>query len=168
MHRWPAGRQRSRIIPARAGFTWLRLRSGMDRMWGIIPARAGFTYATAANDNVSKDHPRSRGVYFRLFTVNMILGGSSPLARGLPLLTHLRSSSRRIIPARAGFTHHHQDPPGHRRDHPRSRGVYGTMCAHCVTLNGSSPLARGLLPRDKVSGALIRIIPARAGFTTGT
>ena len=32
-----------------------------------------------------KDHPRSRGVYSRLFSNLMICAGSSPLARGLPV-----------------------------------------------------------------------------------
>ena len=51
----------------------------------------------------------------------------------------------RIIPARAGFTPCASDWPGHRADHPRTRGVYwiGTQSG---------------LPS-------LWIIPARAGFT---
>ena len=53
-------------------------------------------------------------------------------------------------------------------DHPRSRGVYRV---HVIVLplgKGSSPLARGLLrPRCRRCGKS-RIIPARAGFTSGS
>ena len=52
--------------------------------------------------------------------------------------------SRRIIPARAGFTTdpQHADRPG--ADHPRSRGVYDHGRLRRGTMGGSSPLARGL------------------------
>ena len=93
--------------------------------------------------------------------------GSSPLARGLPIV-------KRLVPR--DF-----------KDHPRSRGVYlGGGCLTCSFRTGSSPLARGLLvvwllwvrrladhPRSRGvynlgpegSRTLLWIIPARAGFT---
>ncbi|ERH20867.1 hypothetical protein HMPREF1979_03277 [Actinomyces johnsonii F0542] len=49
----------------------------------IIPARAGFTDVDAGRGGALPDHPRSRGVYL---TGNLGYGnvrGSSPLARGL-------------------------------------------------------------------------------------
>ena len=51
-------------------------------------------------------------------------------------------------------------------DHPRSRGVYAALAGDLRDGLGSSPLARGL--RLGVAGVLIhiRIIPARAGFTS--
>ena len=52
-----------------------------------------------------------------------------------------------------------------RKDHPRSRGVYGNGAVIAGRLDGSSPLARGLL---RFCGRLpdgSGIIPARAGFT---
>ena len=51
---------------------------------GIIPARAGFTMRTATGRSPLRDHPRSRGVYFRYGRGGVQPGG--------------------IIPARAGFT----------------------------------------------------------------
>ena len=52
-------------------------------------------------------------------------------------------------------------------DHPRSRGVYPVSHGEPDTLEGSSPLARGL-PRPLPPGRhRVRIIPARAGFTVG-
>ena len=53
------------------------------------------------------------------------------------------------------------------KDHPRSRGVYSTPLGVMPLKNGSSPLARGLHPRDERDRVLPRIIPARAGFTRG-
>ena len=52
-------------------------------------------------------------------------------------------------------------------DHPRSRGVYGAPQNSKVPGVGSSPLARGLLLRRLPGARFARIIPARAGFTTG-
>ena len=93
--------------------------------------------------------------------------GSSPLARGL------RSSCRRlllacrIIPARAGFTWGRRWWRGASRDHPRSRGVYLRSMVQGLTGIGSSPLARGLRAEAGTQLKVMRIIPARAGFTLG-
>ena len=70
----------------------------------IIPARAGFTPHLPALDAGRADHPRSRGVYTRCIRWPMRWAGSSPLARGLPLRAMNHNVTRRIIPARAGFT----------------------------------------------------------------
>ena len=51
------------------------------------------------------DHPRSRGVYSGGTGHIAMVTGSSPLARGLPLLARPAPRRQRIIPARAGFTH---------------------------------------------------------------
>ena len=111
----------------------------------IIPARAGFTNPARRAAFKTSDHPRSRGVY-----AVMIFKGAVPSG---------------IIPARAGFTRRIRGPPGSGRDHPRSRGVYTrTSVAPCVPC-GSSPLARGLLGLLPGLGVVVRIIPARAGFT---
>ena len=71
--------------------------------------------------------------------------GSSPLARGL----------------------HHTcaAPPPQSWDHPRSRGVYGDLRRTMSVNGGSSPLARGLRRRKGIIQIMVRIIPARAGFT---
>ena len=72
---------------------------------GIIPARAGFTMRWTAAGPPTADHPRSRGVYLDGGRLGLPCGGSSPLARGLPLISQLNASPPGIIPARAGFTH---------------------------------------------------------------
>ncbi|ERH20713.1 hypothetical protein HMPREF1979_03283, partial [Actinomyces johnsonii F0542] len=70
----------------------------------------------------------------------------------------------RIIPARAGFTITPAGQRSMRRDHPRSRGVYKHGVMPILALEGSSPLARGLLSCQVPKWAPTGIIPARAGF----
>ena len=132
---------------------------------GIIPARAGFTPTCAALSAGATDHPRSRGVYPQLCQPSLLCLGSSPLARGLPVLRRVLDWRPGIIPARAGFTPSGSPTTGRARDHPRSRGVYAWPPVSQETRSGSSPLARGLpgflLTHAQSNG----IIPARAGFT---
>ena len=70
-----------------------------------------------------------------------------------------------IIPARAGFTRTGRAIGASSWDHPRSRGVYPTVCVRPLGLAGSSPLARGLLLGLSDNVTYVGIIPARAGFT---
>ena len=111
------------------------------------------------------DHPRSRGVYWRVQRARYARQGSSPLARGLQDDRSDLSLGPRIIPARAGFTA--SLPPGRhpRTDHPRSRGVYSGMTRKTAVRRGSSPLARGLRRVRQPTSPGTGIIPARAGFT---
>ena len=113
----------------------------------IIPARAGFT--PGRSPAISRPP------------------GSSPLARGLPMQYIADQCGARIIPARAGFTQ--GDLPAAQRgpDHPRSRGVYRGRHPGAGLLQGSSPLARGLPQEFLQRNVVVRIIPARAGFTDG-
>ena len=109
--------------PLARGLHQARLRRpGLRR---IIPARAGFTWASWACAPGRADHPRSRGVYSLSRCSASAAVGSSPLARGLPMEASLGTMTRRIIPARAGFTAFRGASPLTHRDHPRSRGVYG-------------------------------------------
>ena len=131
----------------------------------IIPARAGFTWSPISGRCRPADHPRSRGVYQFLIMAWHREYGSSPLARGLPVQVQRRQDHRRIIPARAGFTPAEGRCPWRRRDHPRSRGVYQRTMLRRSLRAGSSPLARGLPPHPAEQHCTGRIIPARAGFT---
>ena len=92
--------------------------------------------------------------------------GSSPLARGLRHCSPPLGRRCRIIPARAGFTFLPPRREGKRPDHPRSRGVYRPLSSWSARYMGSSPLARGLRNMIALRGAVVGIIPARAGFTT--
>ena len=173
------------IIPARAGFTSAvcpgRARRagssplarglrgaarggvGSDR---IIPARAGFTHQSGGCGPASGDHPRSRGVYSGTKWCMPGNRGSSPLARGLQVITIMVVVIGRIIPARAGFTPEASRTGRPGTDHPRSRGVYSTCPMLTFRLVGSSPLARGLHNYLRTGDTDIGIIPARAGFTS--
>ena len=149
--------------PLARGLRPFPLFSGRGRR--IIPARAGFTSPCRTLEWRRPDHPRSRGVYRHYSLDHAFFSGSSPLARGLRRNVCARKRRLRIIPARAGFTAH---PPTSCRpppDHPRSRGVYSNQTRMVISRRGSSPLARGLHFRLDGSIVLIRIIPARAGFT---
>ena len=143
----------------------LREATPRSRGAGIIPARAGFTRPRARRAAGDRDHPRSRGVYVAPAGRRPRRGGSSPLARGLPVASPGVPGLEWIIPARAGFTGEAVGDVGHGADHPRSRGVYASSHARVGSASGSSPLARGLLG---VVGSAVGgdgIIPARAGFT---
>ena len=133
---------------------------------GIIPARAGFTCPRAPHHRVPADHPRSRGVYCIKRGAEFFYAGSSPLARGLPMVPDSRRKSDGIIPARAGFTNFLAISPSPRPDHPRSRGVYGVAALPPLLTTGSSPLARGLPEPGASQREVAGIIPARAGFTS--
>ena len=119
----------------------------------------------APHGRMSPDHPRSRGVYRPSRPATAASGGSSPLARGLRPPELPQGHRPGIIPARAGFTPPRNRQPTALKDHPRSRGVYTTTCATTGRWSGSSPLARGLRPRNRGSARDPGIIPARAGFT---
>ena len=134
---------------------------------GIIPARAGFTDDGHNPGPADWDHPRSRGVYSGRSTYVSQHAGSSPLARGLRLGAAEADRPRGIIPARAGFTCGPLGGSFHYWDHPRSRGVYGSLVSSSAVYTGSSPLARGLRTTDTTPGRPTGIIPARAGFTQG-
>ena len=134
----------------------------------IIPARAGFTPDGVRVLGADRDHPRSRGVYGFAPPLERIFRGSSPLARGLPGQVQAVEGAQGIIPARAGFTRRSGTAMSLSSDHPRSRGVYPGHAHRAQAVGGSSPLARGLLPLQPPLRELSRIIPARAGFTLST
>ena len=114
---------------------------------------------------MDRDHPRSRGVYLPSSVEACIDAGSSPLARGLRIVSLIIVIPFGIIPARAGFTVRMVTLALLSTDHPRSRGVY-CVCVVLVCVRvGSSPLARGLPIGTARIPAPRRIIPARAGFT---
>ena len=134
----------------------------------IIPARAGFTTTTCPTTGPCSDHPRSRGVYPSDWQTWTLQDGSSPLARGLHAHVQGELDQGRIIPARAGFTRPWESSTRACTDHPRSRGVYRVPVGEAERPPGSSPLARGLLRSAPDSESVWGIIPARAGFTSGS
>ena len=73
--------------------------------------------------------------------------------------------SPRFIPARAGNTPCRLNKRFLAAVHPRSRGEYDKFANVPNFFGGSSPLARGILPRVAHDVAGRRFIPARAGNT---
>ena len=133
---------------------------------GLIPARAGNTACVARKFAGSRAHPRSRGEHSTLCGSKITGAGSSPLARGTPESCADGPGYRGLIPARAGNTCVHAMSCRFPRAHPRSRGEHFILSARLLWRMGSSPLARGTPPSVTPGGALIGLIPARAGNTT--
>ena len=112
-----------RFIPAGAGNTPAR-RSGQASVigssplargtpisglydasvWRFIPAGAGNTVLAPAGVIGFAVHPRWRGEHVGLFRFFVTLRGSSPLARGTPLMVDFCVMVTRFIPAGAGNT----------------------------------------------------------------
>ena len=131
----------------------------------IIPARAGFTLPRSSSADPGWDHPRSRGVYRSNPSIPPQHNGSSPLARGLQEAGQARPLGGRIIPARAGFTASYSVRFAATSDHPRSRGVYGSLRALAAERGRIIPARAGFTAPGIVCIPRPRIIPARAGFT---
>ena len=131
----------------------------------IIPALAGNTSASRRAVASTRDHPRSRGEYVPRSDSASVIGGSSPLSRGI--LEHHQQGfpGPRIIPALAGNTRCVTPDCLSRSDHPRSRGEYRGDWRDQDTVFGSSPLSRGILWRRLPRRHRLRIIPALAGNT---
>ena len=106
-----------------------------------------------------------RGVYADAALMALVAWGSSPHARGLPVLPKLNPEGNRIIPACAGFTAGVPGSGRGRPDHPRMRGVYPGYTPGRDVYHGSSPHARGLRRHTMCRSHLLGIIPACAGFT---
>ena len=134
----------TRLIPARAGNTWLRF---------------SFQHTPAA-------HPRSRGEHFMTLPTLLTDPGSSPLARGTHRVVLLRYFCTRLIPARAGNTCQFSGILRREAAHPRSRGEHTPLPCTVGFLPGSSPLARGTRNIEAEAVARVRLIPARAGNTS--
>ena len=131
----------------------------------IIPAHAGFTTQDKGCPRQVTDHPRTRGVYLWASRTPWSASGSSPHARGLLMGIKNTLVGIWIIPAHAGFTARRRRTSTLIRDHPRTRGVYGTLVVVTGEQTGSSPHTRGLRRHRPRPVEVLRIIPAHAGFT---
>ena len=132
---------------------------------GLIPARAGTTFIRRNQICLRRAHPRSRGDHTRSSRSERSISGSSPLARGPPVLLTSADPRTGLIPARAGTTSSETFTKLSPRAHPRSRGDHGKERIVIPVAAGSSPLARG---PPWVRGVVWRrrgLIPARAGTT---
>ena len=134
----------------------------------FIPARAGNTVWSARRFRWTSVHPRSRGEHQIPKFKRLTRTGSSPLARGTPVLLPLRPLVGRFIPARAGNTHVLGIEGDAKPVHPRSRGEHRAVARVGRSGAGSSPLARGTQANGARRPVPGRFIPARAGNTKGS
>ena len=93
--------------------------------------------------------------------------GSSPRVRGKQFKRRHQRRTRRIIPARAGQTLRNHGIPDQRTDHPRACGANDRNHSTTRSASGSSPRVRGKQMAALREELIRRIIPARAGQTTG-
>ena len=140
------------------------LAEGRNR-FRIIPARAGPTGPAHVHGLPDADHPRSCGANRTPRPRSSTLTGSSPLVRGQLAWSGLLHSGLRIIPARAGPTKASSNSCATATDHPRSCGANAIGQAFQPVADGSSPLVRGQPLPHPLAGSVVRIIPARAGPT---
>jgi len=93
----------------------------------------------------------------------VVARGSSPRARGTLGQRPDALIAQRFIPAGAGNAD--MELPGWMmsRVHPRGRGERVSICLHFDCSDGSSPRARGTLPRYRSASLPQRFIPAGAG-----
>ena len=157
---------------ARGTHSWTSALFGAPR---LIPARAGNTGSVRFEVPVGSAHPRSRGEHTLHLLPHAQHSGSSPLARGTPLLALGRLGAWcgssplargthgeverfachfRLIPARAGNTVMWRYCRVVMPAHPRSRGEHTLHEIHDSASTGSSPLARGTrarLPRIRAA-----------------
>ena len=132
---------------------------------GIIPACAGSTSQLARRSWDSRDHPRLRGEHAVWYVEHGFGVGSSPLARGAPVVLLRLVLPAGIIPACAGSTERADNRWSSSRDHPRLRGEHKTSGFASFSEMGSSPLARGARVALALGVLFDRIIPACAGST---
>ena len=133
----------------------------------IIPARAGQTQSMSMALSYMPDHPRACGANCILMPYMSMLHGSSPRVRGKPTIVNQSFTKSRIIPARAGQTRPLAVCSTVVADHPRACGANDVSPRDGGASDGSSPRVRGKLEHAVGDTAQIRIIPARAGQTSG-
>ena len=159
-----------RIVPSSAGSSPLARGTPEPRPAGVqrrrfIPARAGNTCPCRRSRSRRPVHPRSRGEHVLRAHHPRRRLGSSPLARGTQREGELHKRMHRFIPARAGNTLRPHSRSRLKAVHPRSRGEHRNAPISPDSAAGSSPLARGTLPGSGLVDAGRRFIPARAGNT---
>ena len=132
---------------------------------GITPACAGITVVVPSLIYASRDHPRVRGNYKRLYPADPLRLGSPPRARELRIFFCWIFLFRGITPACAGITLYSRRTRTRTWDHPRVRGNYWHIVASSFATSGSPPRARELLWLRTKGVQASGITPACAGIT---
>ncbi len=90
----------------------------------IIPTCAGNTFRQSSPGQTVRDHPHLRGEYWSSDCARAFVQGSSPPARGIPLMVGWLKVVFRIIPTCAGNTLCLTHTTKLLEDHPHLRGEY--------------------------------------------
>ena len=109
----------------------------------FIPAGAGNTDLDCTACALPSVHPRGRGEHQTTVPLTVPYDGSSPRARGTPLVAVKNQRRARFIPAGAGNTALVHSSPIPRAVHPRGRGEHLLRIKVRRGPRGSSPRARG-------------------------
>ena len=132
----------------------------------ITPARAGKTLIRLRRISTSWDHPRACGENAARRRCPPFSCGSPPRVRGkLDCFPHRRLRSR-ITPARAGKTRQANRADDASTDHPRACGENQRLDKVQTAEVGSPPRVRGKRRQLHMRRQEIRITPARAGKTS--
>ena len=132
----------------------------------FIPAGAGNTPSAPRPIRVRSVHPRGRGEHGTNTPRASRPIGSSPRARGTPIIQAGEPAVDRFIPAGAGNTRSRSPPRFAESVHPRGRGEHTYGFARGAEYFGSSPRARGTPTGTGNITLSGRFIPAGAGNTT--
>ena len=109
----------------------------------IIPAYAGSTWTRSRSGSGNGDHPRIRGEHTAVSIAKGEAGGSSPHTRGARRPGRENEIRERIIPAYAGSTAFARLREVVDEDHPRIRGEHVGCQVVLLAVVGSSPHTRG-------------------------
>ncbi len=131
----------------------------------FIPAGAGNTTIPSFGYRNDPVYPRWRGEHLRLLTVDSLMPGLSPLARGTLFLHSPLTDQCRFIPAGAGNTGGLSLVQIAEPVYPRWRGEHQFVKLFPDRETGLSPLARGTLMTRSRRVTFLRFIPAGAGNT---
>ena len=134
---------------------------------GLIPARAGKTPASPSAAWRRSAHPRACGENRPRDSHGGHYCGSSPRVRGKHVEAALAAPRARLIPARAGKTSAPVRSMTSARAHPRACGENHRRAARNGVAGGSSPRVRGKQHGRPGREPGDRLIPARAGKTSG-
>ena len=133
----------------------------------LIPACAGKTVRGVCGRPGRGAHPRVCGENAGAGGGGLPVPGSSPRVRGKPPGWRPPCHNVGLIPACAGKTHGWRSSSPGSGAHPRVCGENRTSSNSPMAKRGSSPRVRGKPRRGHQRRGSARLIPARAGKTTG-
>ena len=131
----------------------------------ITPTCVGNTVINRLNYSNFEDHPHLRGEYCSPVVLSLSKAGSPPLAWGIPGDTACTAHHAGITPTCVGNTRAQDLLSLAVKDHPHLRGEYLPSLIKNTRVEGSPPLAWGILSHLLSSKKQSRITPTCVGNT---